>query len=108
MDLKKKNYTFEKVPTRLKEMNTWAKALFSYQTFPRMSDVSQEQRLHNPQHFCFLLLQTKKTIKRNIVLEKHVKFVISQDVEYSSLAGIVDAINKLNGKKKSVTIPNSL
>lgn len=57
---KKKNYIFEKVPTRLKEMNTWAKALFSYQTFPRMSDVSQEQRLHNPQHFCFFVITNQK------------------------------------------------
>lgn len=64
------------------------------QTFPRNKDFITHSI------FAFLLLQTKKTIKRNIVLEKHVKFVISQDVEYSSLAGIVDAINKLNGKKK--------
>lgn len=39
------------------------------------------------------------------MLEKHVKFVISQDVEYSSLAGIVDAINKLNGKKNQWQYP---
>lgn len=69
------------------------------QTFPRNKDFITHSI------FAFLLLQTKKTIKRNIVLEKHVKFVISQDVEYSSLAGIVDAINKLNGKKNQWQYP---
>lgn len=71
------------------------------QTFPRNKDFITYNI------FGFLLLQTKKKIiKRNIVLKKHLKFVISQDVEYSSLAGIVDAISKLNEKKKSVVIPN--
>lgn len=67
------------------------------QTFPRNKDFI------NYSIFGFLLLQTKKIIKRNVVLKKHLKFVISQDAEYSSLAGIVDAISKLNEKKKKTT-----
>lgn len=73
-------------------MNTWAKALFSCQTFPWNKDFITYSIL-----IFSVIIDQNNNLKKHCIREA-LTFVIPQDAEYTTPAATVDAINKLNEK----------